>query len=106
MKEQVTEHIVESGQANLQRISLALSQGAIARARQLINDDFTAPDIAHVLSSVPPKQRDILWNLVETEELAADVLAHLGEEERAEIVARLEPMELNSQSKVLRSMTR
>ena len=96
MKEQATEHIVESGQANLQRISLALSQGAIARARQLINDDFTAPDIAHVLSSVPPKQRDILWNLVETEELAADVLAHLGEEERAEIVARLEPMELNS----------
>ena len=88
---QFTEHFVESGQANLQRISLALSQGAIARARQLINEDFTAPDIAHVLSSVPPKQRDILWNLVETEELAADVLAHLGEEERSEIVARLEP---------------
>ena len=96
MKGQFTEHFVESGQANLQRISLALSQGAIARARQLINEDFTAPDIAHVLSSVPPKQRDILWNLVETEELAADVLAHLGEEERSEIVARLEPLQLNS----------
>ena len=96
MKGQFTEHFVESGQANLQRISLALSQGAIARARQLINEDFTAPDIAHVLSSVPPKQRDILWNLVETEELAADVLAHLGEEERSEIVARLEPPQLNS----------
>ena len=53
MKGQFTEHFVESGQANLQRISLALSQGAIARARQLINEDFTAPDIAHVLSSVP-----------------------------------------------------
>ena len=96
MKGQFTEHFVESGQANLQRISLALSQGAIARARQLINEDFTAPDIAHVLSSVPPKQRDILWNLVETEELAADVLAHLGEEERSEIVARLEPPQLRS----------
>ena len=96
MKGQFTEHFVESGQANLQRISLALSQGAIARARQLINEDFTAPDIAHILSSVPPKQRDILWNLVETEELAADVLAHLGEEERSEIVARLEPLQLNS----------
>ncbi|MBT6288239.1 MAG: magnesium transporter, partial [Oceanospirillales bacterium] len=62
--------------------------------RQLINEDLAAPDIAHLLSSVPPKQRTILWNLVEAEELAADVLAYLGEEERSEIVARLEPEEL------------
>ena len=90
----ITEIAVESNQANLERINLALSQGAIARARQLINEDLAAPDIAHLLSSVPPKQRTILWNLVEAEELAADVLAYLGEEERSEIVARLEPEEL------------
>ena len=94
MNEQVTEIVAESNQANLERINLALSQGAIARARQLINEDLAAPDIAHLLSSVPPKQRTILWNLVEAEELAADVLAYLGEEERAEIVSRLEPEEL------------
>ena len=94
MNEQVTELVVESNQANLERINLALSQGAIARARQLINEDLAAPDIAHLLSSVPPKQRTILWNLVEAEELAADVLAYLGEEERSEIVSRLEPEEL------------
>ncbi len=90
----ITEIAVESNQANLERINLALSQGAIARARQLINEDLAAPDIAHLLSSVPPKQRTILWNLVGAEELAADVLAYLGEEERSEIVARLEPEEL------------
>ena len=94
MNEQVTDPILESNQANLERINLALSQGAMARARQLINEDLAAPDIAHLLSSVPPKQRTILWNLVEAEELAADVLAYLGEEERSEIVARLEPDEL------------
>jgi magnesium transporter len=94
MNEQVTELVAESNQANLERINLALSQGAIARARQLINEDLAAPDIAHLLSSVPPKQRTILWNLVEAEELAADVLAYLGEEERADIVSRLEPEEL------------
>ena len=94
MNEQVTDPILETNQANLERINLALSQGAIARARQLINEDLAAPDIAHLLSSVPPKQRTILWNLVEAEELAADVLAYLGEEERSEIVARLEPDEL------------
>ena len=94
MNEQVTDPILEPNQANLKRINLALSQGAIARARQLINEDLAAPDIAHLLSSVPPKQRTILWNLVEAEELAADVLAYLGEEERSEIVARLEPDEL------------
>jgi len=94
MNDQVTELVAESNQANLERINLALSQGAIARARQLINEDLAAPDIAHLLSSVPPKQRTILWNLVEAEELAADVLAYLGEEERSEIVSRLEPEEL------------
>jgi len=94
MSDGITEIAVESNQANLERINLALSQGAISRARQLINEDLAAPDIAHLLSSVPPKQRTILWNLVEAEELAADVLAYLGEEERSEIVARLEPEEL------------
>ncbi|MDG1156820.1 MAG: magnesium transporter [Litorivicinaceae bacterium] len=94
MSDAITEIAVESNQANLERINLALSEGAIARARQLINEDLAAPDIAHLLSSVPPKQRTILWNLVEAEELAADVLAYLGEEERSEIVARLEPEEL------------
>ena len=96
MNEHVSELVTESNQANLERINLALSQGAIARVRQLINEDLAAPDIAHLLSSVPPKQRTILWNLVEAEELAADVLAYLGEEERSEIVARLEPEELAS----------
>ena len=94
MNKQGTDLILESNQANLERINLALSQGAIARARQLINEDLAAPDIAHLLSSVPPKQRNILWNLIEAEELAADVLAYLGEEERSEIVARLGPEEL------------
>ena len=94
MIEQVKDPILESNLAYLERINIALSKGAIARARQLINEDLAAPDIAHLLSSVPPKQRDILWNLVEAEELAADVLAYLGEEERSEIVARLKPEEL------------
>ncbi|MEC8308757.1 MAG: magnesium transporter [Pseudomonadota bacterium] len=96
MSEHVRELVTESNQATLERINLAFSQGAIARVRQLINEDLAAPDIAHLLSSVPPKQRTILWNLVEAEELAADVLADLGEEERSEIVARLEPEELAS----------
>ena len=96
MSEQSTDHIIESNQINIERINLALSQGAVARARRLINEDLGAPDIAHLLSSVPQKQRINLWNLVESNELAADVLAHLGEEERSEIVARLGSRELTS----------
>ncbi len=96
MSEQSTDHITVSNQINIERINLALSQGATARARQLINEDLGAPDIAHLLSSVPQKQRINLWNLVESDELAADVLAHLGEEERSEIVARLGSIELTS----------
>jgi magnesium transporter len=94
MSDPAVDLVNESSQVNLERINLALSQGAIARARQLLNEDLSAPDIAHLLSSVPPKQRTVLWNLVEEDALSADVLSYLGEEERAEIVARLEPEEL------------
>ena len=55
MNEHVSELVTESNQANLERINLAFSQGAIARVRQLINEDLAAPDIAHLLSSVPPE---------------------------------------------------
>lgn len=86
--------VIESNQAALERVNLALSQGSIARARQLLNEDLSAPDIAHLLSSVPPKQRIVLWNLVDQDDLSADVLSYLGEEERAHIVSRLGPEEL------------
>lgn len=94
MTDQSTDIAPESNQATLERVNLALSQGAIARARQLLNEDLSAPDIAHLLSSVPPKQRQVLWNLVDADDLAADVLSYLGEEERADIVSRLGPEEL------------
>lgn len=94
MTDQLIDIAPESNQATLERVNLALSQGAIARARQLLNEDLSAPDIAHLLSSVPPKQRQVLWNLVDADDLAADVLSYLGEEERADIVSRLGPEEL------------
>ncbi len=94
MNEQIINQIAESNQINIERINLALSQGYTAKVRQVINEDLPAPDIAHLLSSVPPKQRKILWNLVKGEEHAAEILAHLGEEERSEIIAHLDPDEL------------
>lgn len=94
MNEHFIHQVTESNQINIERINLALSQGYIAKVRQVINEDLPAPDIAHLLSSVPPKQRKILWNLVKGEEHAAEILSHLGEEERSEIIAHLEPDEL------------
>ncbi len=94
MTDPIVDLMPESNQATLERVNLALSQGAIARARQLLNEDLSAPDIAHLLSSVPPKQRIVLWNLVDADDLAADVLSYLGEEERADIVSRLDAEEL------------
>ena len=96
MSRKLIERTPESPQAKLERINVALSHESTTRARQLINEDLTAPDIAHVLSSMPPKQRAVLWNLLDDHKLTADVLSYMGEEERAEIVARLEPNELVS----------
>lgn len=94
MNKRTSERLPETPQVKLEQINLALSQGAVNRVRLLINEDLTAPDIAHLLSSVPPKQRIILWDLVEGDELLADVLAYLGEEERSAIVASLDSDEI------------
>lgn len=56
MTDQLIDIAPESNQATLERVNLALSQGAIARARQLLNEDLSAPDIAHLLSSVPDRK--------------------------------------------------
>ena len=60
MNKRTSERLPETPQVKLEQINLALSQGAVNRVRLLINEDLTAPDIAHLLSSVPPKQRNVV----------------------------------------------
>ena len=69
--------------------SLELSEEEL---RSLLNK-LSSSEIAHALESSPPKQRKLLFSLLETNE-EGDVLADLGEEIQQDLVSSISNEEL------------
>ena len=65
---------------------------SLNQIRRLLNR-MTAPEIAHALESSPPKQRNLLFSLLKTEE-EGDVLFELGEEIQQDLVSNIPNEEL------------
>ena len=65
---------------------------SLNQIRRLLNR-MTAPEIAHALESSPPKQRNLLFSLLKTEE-EGDVLFELGEEIQQDLVSNISNEEL------------
>ena len=77
---------------HLQRLNKALQSGMFVQVRMMLNE-LPAADVAHFLESTPPKERDILWRLINTER-EGQVLQFLDDEIRNEYAANMEPAEL------------
>ena len=65
---------------HLEGLSTALDSGAIHQVRRLLNS-LSSSEIAHVLESSPPTERNVLWELLDTES-ESDVLQRLSEDVR------------------------
>ncbi len=63
----------------IKHLSVALESGALAQVRRIINSDLQAADVAHILESSPPKERKLLWELIDDEN-EGDVLQHLNDD--------------------------
>lgn len=87
--------ILEKSQARqrLRSLSEALDSGALKQVARILNGGLSPSDIAHLLESSPPRQRALLWNLVD-KQLEGDVLQYLNEDIRAEYLSRLNAQEL------------
>lgn len=77
---------------HLKAINRALGSGALGQVRHLLNQ-LPAPDVAHLLESSPPRERKILWQLLNREQ-GTEVLQYLGEEIRGEFLKELSADEL------------
>jgi magnesium transporter len=77
---------------NLQVILDDASNLSLNQIRRLLSK-MTAPEIAHALESSPPKQRNLLFSLLKTEE-EGDVLFELGEEIQQDLVSNISNEEL------------
>ena len=86
-------------QNNLEAILDDSSNLSLNQIRKLLNK-MTSSEIAHALESSPPKQRDLLFSLLKTEE-EGDVLFELGEEIQQDLMSSISNEELSEAFKEL-----
>ena len=86
-------------QNNLEAILDDSSNLSLNQIRRLLNK-MTPSEIAHALESSPPKQRNLLFSLLKTEE-EGDVLFELGEEIQQDLMSSISNEELSEAVKEL-----
>lgn len=82
-------------QPRLERLSDALDSGALDQARRMLNRGLAPVDVAHLLESTPPRERNVLWELVDAE-LQGEVLQYLGDDIQSEFLSRMDAEQLVS----------
>lgn len=78
--------------SHLEALTRALDQGTMRQVHRLVNSMHPA-EVASLLESLPPAQREVVWDLVDPE-LEGDVLVELNEEVRAGLISEMETEEL------------
>ncbi|NVK38716.1 MAG: magnesium transporter [Gammaproteobacteria bacterium] len=78
----------EHKHSKLVHLGAALESGALAQVRRILNSDLQAADVAHLLESSPPKERNLLWELID-EENEGEVLQHLNDELQSWLLNRM-----------------
>jgi magnesium transporter len=76
----------------LAALRTALDEGAVRSAERIINTLHPA-EIAQLLESLPPKRREIVWEMTDPE-LDGDVLIELSEDVRAQLIRDMDAEEL------------
>ena len=90
---------IKENKENLKIILDDSSNLSVNQIRRLLND-MSSSEIAHALESSPPKQRNIIFSLLETEE-EGDVLFELGEEIQQDLISNISNEELSEAVKEL-----
>ena len=79
-------------QVRLSALRQALDAGTLRSAERMVAA-LHPTEIASLLESVPPRQRELVWEMVERD-LEGDVLVELNENVRQELIDSMEPGEL------------
>jgi len=82
---------LENARSHLQSLTEALQSGTLLKVRLMLNTLHPA-EIAHLLESLPPARRRLVWELVDPEN-DGEVLASANDEVRASLIREMEPAE-------------
>lgn len=77
----------------LRSLSEALDSGSLRQVARILNGGLSPSDIAHLLESSPPRQRTLLWSLVD-KELEGEVLQYLSDDIRSYFLSQLDAQEV------------
>jgi magnesium transporter len=75
--------------SELDKLSSALESGAFQQIRFTLNNTLQSVEVAHLLEKSPPKERKILWQLIQRENQGA-VLQHLSDDIQGDILSRMD----------------
>ena len=84
----------EKTRSPLEELNEAMSSGTFVQVRRLLNS-LHAADVAHLIEASPPKDRHLLWQLVD-EEHDGEVLQYLSEDIRAPFLRAMNAQEMAS----------
>jgi magnesium transporter len=70
-------------------LSSALESGAFQQVRFTLNNSMRPVEVAHLLEKSPPKERQILWNLIHPEN-EGKVLQYLSDDIQADILSTMD----------------
>jgi magnesium transporter len=85
-------HTSEHIQKRLHELNKALESGTFTQIRPLLNG-MPPADIAHLIELSPPRDRTILWTLIDKQD-EGDVLQHLNEEIRSHFLREMDSNEI------------
>jgi magnesium transporter len=77
----------------LKHLGAALESGALTQVRRILNHDLQAADVAHLLESSPPKERNLLWGLIDDDN-EGEVLQNLSDELQSWVMNRMSAQEV------------
>ena len=80
-------------QSHLDRLNEALDSGEFQQIRFTLNHALRPTEVARLIEKSPPKERQVLWNLISSE-LEPEVLQHLSDDVQAEILSRMDTEEV------------
>jgi len=79
-------------ESRLAALRAALEGGTLRAAHRMVNAMHPA-EVAHLLKSLPPAQREVVWGFVEPE-AEGEVLIELSDEVREGLIGRMDAEEL------------
>ncbi len=91
----VSQYKATNEESKFRSLNEALESGSIKQLARIVNKVLNPSDIAHLIESSPPKERNLIWRILEVE-LRGEVLQYLSDDIQSHFLSKLNPQEVLS----------